>query len=418
MGIQWKKTNFLGVRYREHSTRKHGGNRPDKCFYIHYKVDDKTKDEAVGWSSEGVTAEGAFKILSQLRDNNRLGTGPKTLAELRNANKEAAQAKRIEEERAKKQAVTFGQFWDTTYYPYLKATKSIGSIESETGMYQKWIAPVLSHIPMQELTISLIEEIIDATRSANRSAATLRYLLTVLSQLWAKAAQHEIVTGECPCKKIKKPREDNRRMRCLTKEEARLLLDDLAVHSIDMHDITLLSLYTGMRAGEIHALTWGNIDFENGTIEVVDTINKKNRHAFMGNKVKPMLQRRYDGQSQTELVFPGKQGKKRRWVGSSFDRAIKRLGLNNTGDIIHHPNGEVEAVQVTDRRKKVVFHTLRHTFASWLIQLGAPLYTVATLMGHTTIEMTQRYSHLPPDSLKIVAMRIDEIFPSPDDAAV
>lgn len=90
MGIQWKKTNFLGIRYREHPTRKHGGNRPDKCFYIHYKVGDKTKDEAVGWSSEGVTAESAFKILSQLCENIKLGTGPKTLADLRMANEAEA----------------------------------------------------------------------------------------------------------------------------------------------------------------------------------------------------------------------------------------------------------------------------------------------------------------------------------------
>ena len=46
---------------------------------------------------------------------------------------------------------------------------------------------------------------------------------------------------------------------------------------------------------------------------------------------------------------------------------------------------------------KVVFHTLRHTFASWLVQAGVPLYTVQRIMGHKTIVMTQRYAHLAPD---------------------
>ena len=52
---------------------------------------------------------------------------------------------------------------------------------------------------------------------------------------------------------------------------------------------------------------------------------------------------------------------------------------------------------ITDPRDKVVFHTLRHTFASWLVQAGVPLYTVQRLMGHKSIVMTQRYAHLAPD---------------------
>lgn len=262
---------------------------------------------------------------------------------------------------------------------------------------------------MQDLTLKHVEEIIHAARSAKRSDATLRYILTVISQLWAKAALYEIVAGECPCKRIKKPREDNMRVRFLTKEEARLLLEDLALHSPDMHDISLLSLSTGLRAGEIHALTWGNIDFEQGTIEVLDTKNKHNRHAYITNEVMMMLQGRYKGDSKTDLIFPGKNGKRRRWVGSSFDRAVKRLGFNNSGDIVESFNGKIEAIQITDRRKKVVFHSLRHTFASWLVEAGMPLYTVSKLMGHSTIAMTERYSHLAPDAKKI-ALQIGEIF--------
>lgn len=412
MAVIWNKTKFLGVRYREHKTRKHGGNRPDKCFSIRYKLDGKDKEEVIGWSSEGVTAESAYKILSQIRENIRTGEGPKTLAAMRSANEEAEQAKLEEAQCAKQQGVTFGQFWESTYYPDLRATKSVGSIESEVGMFNKWIAPVLSNIPIQELTTKQVEEIIGAARSAKRSPATLRYIMTVISQIWAKAALYEIVAGECPCKRIKKPREDNKRIRFLTKEEAHLLLNDLALHSKDMHDIALLSLLTGLRAGEIHALTWGNINFDQNIIEVIDTKNKHNRHAFMVDEVKAMFQRRYKGNSKTELIFPGKLGKKRRWVGSSFDRAVKRLGFNDTGETIKFSNGDVEVAQITDRRKKVVFHTLRHTFASWLVQAGTPLYTVAGLMGHTTFQMTERYSHLAPDSLKIAAMRIGEIFPA------
>jgi site-specific recombinase XerD len=68
----------------------------------------------------------------------------------------------------------------------------------------------------------------------------------------------------------------------------------------------------------------------------------------------------------------------------SYERAVERLGFN---------------VNITDRRQRVVFHTLRHTYASWLVMAGVDLYTVQRLMGHKDITMTQRYAHLAPEHL-------------------
>jgi len=71
-------------------------------------------------------------------------------------------------------------------------------------------------------------------------------------------------------------------------------------------------------------------------------------------------------------------------VGSQAE-AVAALGFNNG---------------VTDPRQKVVFHPLRHTFASWLVEQSVDLYSVKELMGHGTLAMTERYSHLSPDKLR------------------
>jgi site-specific recombinase XerD len=63
---------------------------------------------------------------------------------------------------------------------------------------------------------------------------------------------------------------------------------------------------------------------------------------------------------------------------------------------------------VTDRRQKVLFHTLRHTFASWLVQQGEDLYMVQKLMGHASLVMTERYSHLAPDTLRTAVKNFEK----------
>lgn len=417
MAIVWKKTSFLGVRYREHATRKHGGNRPDKCFYIHNKVDGKTKDEAVGWSSEGVSAESAFKILSQLRENIRLGKGPRTLAELRAENEDKSLREKQENAQRQSELITFSCFWESDYFPNAQATKKAGTIKSERWLYGKWIAPAIGSIPLINLGVREVESLINKARKDKKSAATIRYILAIISQVWRKAEILGVVSGECPCRKIKKPRQDNRRMRFLTEEEAEILLDELAIRSKDMHDIALLSLYTGMRAGEIHGLRWGSVNFANDAIEIMDPKSKKNRIAFMTPEVKAMLVGRYDKQAKTQLVFPGKNGQRRREVSDTFDRVVNKLGLNDSGEYTQNETGEMEPARITDARQRVVFHTLRHTYASWLVQKGVPLYTVAELMGHSTIDMTRRYSHLAPDSLRSAAMMIAWRGSKPEDSA-
>ena len=72
-------------------------------------------------------------------------------------------------------------------------------------------------------------------------------------------------------------------------------------------------------------------------------------------------------------------------ISKTFNRVVTKLNLNK---------------DITDTRQKVVFHSLRHTYASWLVESGVSLYTVQKLMGHENISMTERYSHLSPDTLQ------------------
>lgn len=79
----WIKTKYPGVRYREHATRKHGV-QPARYYYtIVYKLDGKTREEGIGWASEGVKPAECAELLAKLKKQRKEGSGPRTLAEAR-----------------------------------------------------------------------------------------------------------------------------------------------------------------------------------------------------------------------------------------------------------------------------------------------------------------------------------------------
>lgn len=384
-----------------------GGLPPDRCFSIRYKIDGKDREEVVGWSLfEEMNAEEAFRILTVIRKNIKNGIGPKSYAEIREENEQKAVDAQAEKHSKEKAGITFSDFWEKDYLPAAQVDRTPRSLETEQGYYKKWIQPVLGNIPLRKIDAPKVEEVTLRAQKAGKSPGTVCKILSVISQVWNKAITHDVVQGESPTRKVKKPQQDNRRVRFLSQEEAKKVLDALALRSMDVHDEALLSILCGLRAGEIHNLTWGDIDLKNGTIHIRDPKNKRNRHAFISEEVETMLNRRYEEQATTELVFPTYNGKPRIWVSDTFARTIDDLGLNNTGEYTPGEDGNPTPVRISDARQKVVFHSLRHTFASWLVQQGTPLYTVAELMGHSTLEMSRRYSHLAPDTLRKAALSL------------
>jgi len=150
-----------------------------------------------------------------------------------------------------------------------------------------------------------------------------------------------------------------------------------------------------MRAGEIFALKCGHIDLENGIILIADTKDSaegRGRKVYMTESVKRILERHTKSEPEA-LVFEARNGGKIDQISKAFARVVNRLGLNNG---------------ITDPRQRVYFHTLRHTFASWLAQRGETLLTIKELLGHKTIAMTERYSHLIPDHKRQAVKGIEE----------
>jgi integrase len=385
---KWLKIE-RGIRCREHPTRKHG-IKPDRYFVLRISVDGVKHQESLGWASEGVTLEKARIELAKLKEAKRTGEGAKTLKERREnaeAVRKAQEEANIKEQRNK---ITFGDYWEGTYWPS-QVHKSRGSKVAEESLWKKWLEPVLAKKFLSEINASILEQIKSKMIHEDKSPATIKYAMAVVSQIWTMAYKTEIVMGVCPTKQVSLPKKDNKRQRYLTKNEADKFLNVLASRIPIAHDMAILGLDCGLRFGEAASLTWQDCNFPKKQIFIRDPKAKANRFAFMTSRVKIMLESRYS-EGSLGLIFTDTNGNK----FSRVTRTFRRIA------------DEMFNADVTDPRLRVCFHTLRHTFASWLVEGGVSLYEVKELMGHADFEMTQRYSHLSPEGLR-AAIRVLEM---------
>ena len=133
-----------------------------------------------------------------------------------------------------------------------------------------------------------------------------------------------------------------------------------------------MALSTGARRGELLGLRWRDINFKNQTAMLHDTKNGKPRVLPLLTSIINELQlfskvRRLDN----ELVFSGKKSGKSYTIEKPWKKALKQAHIENFR-----------------------FHDLRHSCASYLAMSGVSEITIATLLGHQTMSMVKRYSHL------------------------
>jgi len=381
MPVKWKGTNFKGVRFYEHVTRKYGIKR-DRYFAIRYQADGKRIEEGLGWASEGWTEQKAALKLAELKEASKIGQGPSRLSEKRAIEKQRKEEEQAEKERQEKEAVTFKDFFNDTYLPQAEADKKEKSVTREKGLFKVWISPVLGNFPLKDIAPFHLEKLKREMATGGQSPRSIEYALSVVRQIFNTAKRLGNYDGENPATKVKFPKPDNGRMRFLTHEEASALLDALKEKSADVHDMTLLSLHCGLRFGEIASLTWQDVDTERGVLTIRDA-KAGSRYSFLTEQAAEMFKARKEGKP-ADYVFQGRKGKYNR-ISLSFFQTVDELGLNRGID---------------DPRLHVCFHTCRHSHASWLIEEGTDLYTVQKLLGHKTNVMTQRYAHLSENKLR------------------
>ena len=373
-----------GVRYREHETRKHG-KMPDRYYVLTYWYKSKTVTEAIGWASENWTPTACFDLMAKLKHNQSTGNGPCTLSEMRGIEDAKKEADRKAEAAEKRQS--FKSFFNDIFLPEARTRWKKQTTDKAVQHVNKWIDPVTGDTPFRDLDLIHINRIKTNLSEAGRSPRMLQYVFRTFSMIWGAALDHGYVARPCPTKSssFRLQKVDNERQRYLTIEEENKLLEAVGKICGQSHNMTLVSLDSGMRFGEIASLTWNCVDLAGGILRVLNTKSGQDRLVPMTERLKAMFSS-MPNNATGGIVFPNPKGLPWSEAPKAFRNAIKNTGLNNG---------------ITDPKLKASFHTLRHTYASRLVQAGVDLYRVQRLLGHSTPVMTQRYSKLADDDLRL-----------------
>jgi integrase len=267
---------------------------------------------------------------------------------------------------------------------YFKAKARKRSLKEDERTAKHLKAELGEDTPLSELTAAKISEykgrrlaIQKSRRGEPLSAASINRPLALLRCLLTMAAKEWEVLETVPT--IRLEQEPEGKVVWLDQEAELALLEAAkASRNADLHPLVLLGVETGMRCGELLGLEWARIDLSRGVITLASRNTKSKR-----SRVIPMRQAVYDllaaRQDRQGYVFP-----RRTW--DSYRTAFETIAAK----VVTAPEGE-----------PLTFHGLRHHFASWFMMRGGRLEVLSKILGHSTLQMTQRYAHLSPDYLRV-----------------
>jgi integrase len=254
-----------------------------------------------------------------------------------------------------------------------------------------WWRGQLGHCVLADITPALIAEHRDTLgrgttqRHTRRANSTVKLYLEALSHTFTMAVEEWHWCEENPTLKVKKPRLPWGRVRFLSDGERHQLLAACRESlNPSLHTIVVLALSTGARKGELLGLRWSDVDLRCGTLTFHETKNGERRAVpLTGLTLALMRQHAKVRRLGTALVFPDPTGTRPANIRAAWQGAIRRAAI-------------------ADFR----FHDLRHTAASYLAMSGASLAEIAEVLGHKTLAMVKRYTHLSEGHTRSVVERM------------
>ncbi len=186
-------------------------------------------------------------------------------------------------------------------------------------------------------------------------------------------------------KEIKRPKKEKHLPTVLSKEEVSRIINSL---NNPKHKLILKTIYgLGFRISELANLKPENIEFDRKMVLIKDSKGRKDRYVMLPEKLGEEL-KSYMALNNGNYLFEGRNGKiSLKTIQKIFENAVKKSGI----------------------KKDVSCHTLRHSFATHLLENGIDVRIIQKLLGHTKLETTQIYTHVSNLQIKNIKSPLEDL---------
>lgn len=260
------------------------------------------------------------------------------------------------------------------------AIKTVNLYDSQLSQffdYCKCVPQKINATQIREYMLYLKEEKKYKSSSQNVAISAIQNFYTRIIQL------------EWPLKIIGRPKIENKLPIILTQDEIKLVLSNIA--NLKHKAILWLMYSSGVRVSELQALTPEHIDSKQMYIMVRGGKGNKDRSTLLSTNCLSLLREYYKAYRPIKYLFNGAA------KASPYSATSLRNILKN-------------AVKKAGIKKKITLHTLRHSFATHLLENGTNLFYIKELLGHKSIKTTLVYLHLCSKDIKKIVNPLDKLF--------
>lgn len=332
--------------------------------------------------------------------------------------KKEAEAAMIEAQNAMNKG-TYVEPSKTLYADFMKSwlkdketTVKQSTLETYKYLVNNFIIPHLGQTELSKITPRQIQTLYNDLKSSNRlSDENIRKIHTIINNSLNKAFKWEMIVRN-PAALVEVPQVAKKEIDVWNEEEIHRFLS--FAKDSRYYAAFLLALTTGMRQGEILGLRWKDIDVENRTISVVQTLSHKGQILSAGAKTAAGNRKiSIDENTLNQLLSLKLKYKEEKMANRPIYQDYDLVIRTSIGTPVSPRNllrsfySIIEKAQV----RKIRFHDLRHTHASLLLKQGVNPKIVAERLGHANVKITlDTYSHLLPDLQKETADEFGKIF--------